>query len=110
MQVLKYYVRRLMIVAGASIDKDGCIRWVGETYLEAMAPSSAASLGRSEYLNAWKDHLPESWTGDVALSKLPVCGHCDASRYGQLTLRRKAHTSTLTRRRFASSTRSTGRS
>ncbi|GES60237.1 sister chromatid cohesion protein Dcc1 [Aspergillus terreus] len=55
----------------ASIDKDGCVRWVGETYLEAMAPSSAAALGRSEYLNAWKDHLPESWTGDVALSKLP---------------------------------------
>jgi sister chromatid cohesion protein DCC1 len=59
--------------AGASIDKARCTRWVGETYLEAMAPAQGAAIGRSEFLNAWKDHLPDSWRGEVALSKLTVC-------------------------------------
>lgn len=31
------------------------------------------AIGRSEFLAAWKDHLPESWRDEVALSKLPVC-------------------------------------
>jgi sister chromatid cohesion protein DCC1 len=57
----------------ASIDKARCTRWVGETYLEAMAPAQGAAIGRSEFLNAWKDHLPDSWRGEVALSKLTVC-------------------------------------
>ncbi|KAI9930355.1 hypothetical protein ASPWEDRAFT_170981 [Aspergillus wentii DTO 134E9] len=55
----------------ASIDKTSCTRWVGETYLEAMAPTTKSAIGRSEFLNAWKDHLPESWRDEVALSKLP---------------------------------------
>jgi sister chromatid cohesion protein DCC1 len=35
-----------------------------------MAPAQGAAIGRSEFLNAWKDHLPDSWRGEVALSKL----------------------------------------
>ncbi|RAH49803.1 putative sister chromatid cohesion protein Dcc1 [Aspergillus brunneoviolaceus CBS 621.78] len=54
----------------ASLDKDACVRWVGETYLEAMAPMASAAVGRSEFLNAWKDHLPEAWREEVALAKL----------------------------------------
>ncbi|GFF70367.1 hypothetical protein IFM61392_09627 [Aspergillus lentulus] len=54
----------------ASIDKARCTRWVGETYLEAMAPAQGSAIGRSEFLNAWKDHLPDSWRNEVALSKL----------------------------------------
>ncbi|KAF7134119.1 hypothetical protein CNMCM5793_005748 [Aspergillus hiratsukae] len=54
----------------ASIDKARCTRWVGETYLEAMAPVLGSAIGRSEFLNAWKDHLPDSWRDEVALSKL----------------------------------------
>ncbi|PKX99419.1 putative sister chromatid cohesion protein Dcc1 [Aspergillus novofumigatus IBT 16806] len=54
----------------ASIDKARCTRWVGETYLEAMAPAQGSAIGRSEFLNAWKDHLPDSWRDEVALSKL----------------------------------------
>ena len=57
---------------GASIDRACCTQWVGETYLEAMAPTTASSIGRSEFLNAWKDLLPESWRDDVAFSKLTV--------------------------------------
>ncbi|OJJ97096.1 hypothetical protein ASPACDRAFT_33124 [Aspergillus aculeatus ATCC 16872] len=54
----------------ASLDKDACVRWVGETYLEAMAPMASAAVGRSEFLSAWKDHLPEAWREEVALAKL----------------------------------------
>lgn len=57
---------------GTNIDKPRCIQWVGETYLQAMAPTSGSAIGRSEFLNAWKDHLPESWRNEVAFSKLPV--------------------------------------
>ncbi|KNG88628.1 sister chromatid cohesion protein Dcc1 [Aspergillus nomiae NRRL 13137] len=53
-----------------SIDKARCTQWVGETYLEAMAPTTASGIGRSEFLNAWKDLLPESWRNDVTFSKL----------------------------------------
>lgn len=59
-------------MAGASIDKTKCLQWVGETYLEAVAPSTKTAVGRAEFLAAWKNHLPESWRGDVALSKLTV--------------------------------------
>lgn len=57
---------------GANIEKPRCIQWIGETYLEAKAPTAMSALGRSEFLNAWKDHLPESWRSEVAFSKLPV--------------------------------------
>ncbi|KAH8429585.1 putative sister chromatid cohesion protein Dcc1 [Aspergillus melleus] len=54
----------------ASIDKTTCARWVGETCLEAMAPTSAAAIGRDDFLKAWRNHLPESWQDEVKLSKL----------------------------------------
>lgn len=30
------------------------------------------AIGRSEFLNAWKDYLPESWRDEASLSKLTV--------------------------------------
>ncbi|KAE8348658.1 hypothetical protein BDV28DRAFT_164191 [Aspergillus coremiiformis] len=54
----------------ASIDQASCTQWVGEIYLEAVAPTATSGVGRSEFLNAWKDLLPEPWRGDVAFSKL----------------------------------------
>ncbi|GMF67927.1 unnamed protein product [Aspergillus oryzae] len=65
-------VRRVCEVGDGRIDRACCTQWVGETYLEAMAPTTASSIGRSEFLNAWKDLLPESWRDDVAFSKLTV--------------------------------------
>lgn len=72
---------------GASLDKDACVRWVGETYLEAMAPMASAAVGRSEFLNAWKDHLPEAWREEVALAKLTVSWFlfCACKRRSPLT-------------------------
>ncbi|PLB40641.1 putative sister chromatid cohesion protein Dcc1 [Aspergillus candidus] len=54
----------------ASIDKKKCLQWVGETYLEAVAPSTKTAVGRVEFLATWKNHLPESWRDDVSLSQL----------------------------------------
>ncbi|KAL4867156.1 hypothetical protein BDV12DRAFT_123867 [Aspergillus spectabilis] len=55
----------------ASIDKDICVRWVGEVYLETMAPGPTSAVGESEFLNAWKDQLPETWREHVSISILP---------------------------------------
>ncbi|KAJ5656623.1 hypothetical protein N7507_008573 [Penicillium longicatenatum] len=54
----------------ASFEKTECTQWVGDTYLAAMAPTASSAIGRSEFLRAWKDCLPESWRGDATLSKL----------------------------------------
>lgn len=99
---------------GASIDRARCTQWVGETYLETLAPTTASGIGRSEFLNAWKDLLPESWRNDVAFSKLTVSGapaslvtRCiDHLFFLDVTvsdiIRRKTHTSTQIPRRSAS--------
>lgn len=55
---------------GASLDKLECIKWVGETYLAATAPTPSSAIGRSQFLRAWKDCLPESWRDKAALSEL----------------------------------------
>ncbi|KAJ5629352.1 hypothetical protein N7528_003009 [Penicillium herquei] len=54
----------------ASLEKVECSSWVGETYLAAMAPTASSAIGRSEFLQAWRDCLPESWRGEASLSKL----------------------------------------
>lgn len=61
----------LTVTAGASFDKAEVTRWVGETYLAATAPTASSAIGRSEFLRAWKDCLPESWRDQAALPKLP---------------------------------------
>ncbi|CAI7672985.1 unnamed protein product [Penicillium crustosum] len=79
--LLEAVVRRICIsderpplsddIKWASFDKVECTQWVGETYLAATAPTTSSAIGRSELLRAWKDCLPETWRGEVALSKLP---------------------------------------
>lgn len=64
----------LFFSLGASFDKVECAQWVGETYLAATALVASSAIGRSEFLRAWKDCLPESWRGEAVLSKLTV-GH-----------------------------------
>ncbi|KAL4787891.1 hypothetical protein BJX76DRAFT_353689 [Aspergillus varians] len=55
----------------ANIDKEACVRWVGEIYLETKAIGPASAIGECEFMNAWKDQLPESWREDVSKSNLP---------------------------------------
>ncbi|KAJ5740322.1 hypothetical protein N7493_000194 [Penicillium malachiteum] len=54
----------------ASLERVECSSWVGETYLAVTAPTASSAIGRSEFLQAWKDCLPESWRGEASLSKL----------------------------------------
>ncbi|KAJ5782600.1 hypothetical protein N7457_004374 [Penicillium paradoxum] len=78
--LLEAVVRRICIaderppladdIKWASFDKIECTQWVGETYLAATAPTTSSAIGRSEFLRAWKDCLPESWRGEALLSKL----------------------------------------
>ncbi|KAJ5497222.1 Sister chromatid cohesion protein Dcc1 [Penicillium fimorum] len=79
--LLEAVVRRICIaderppltddIKWASFDKLECTKWVGETYLAANAPTTSSAIGRSDFLHAWKDCLPETWRGEAALSKLP---------------------------------------
>lgn len=62
--------RNLTVKPGASFDQLECIKWVGETYLAATAPTPSSAIGRGEFLRAWKDCLPESWRGKAALAEL----------------------------------------
>lgn len=75
MSLLPYLTGFGLTMAGANLDKASCTRWVGETYLEAMAPTPGSAIGRSEFLNAWKDYLPEPWRNEAVLSKLTVSGY-----------------------------------
>ncbi|KAL4768275.1 hypothetical protein BDW60DRAFT_219883 [Aspergillus nidulans var. acristatus] len=62
----------LLEMKWTSIKKEACVRWVGETYLEATATSNAYAIAENEFLNAWKDQLPDSWREDVSIAILPV--------------------------------------
>ncbi|CRG83749.1 hypothetical protein PISL3812_01105 [Talaromyces islandicus] len=55
----------------SNLDKNASVKWIGETYLEAFAPIERSSIGRSEFLHAWKDLLPEAWRGEASLDVLP---------------------------------------
>lgn len=57
---------------GLNLDKSMCVRWIGETYLEVAAPTERLAVGRSEFLNVWKDLLPETWRNEAYLANLPV--------------------------------------
>lgn len=57
---------------GSNLDKGVCIKWIGETYLEATAPTEKRAIGRSEFLTSWKDLLPETWRKEASLSSLTV--------------------------------------
>ncbi|KLJ06347.1 hypothetical protein EMPG_10245 [Blastomyces silverae] len=54
----------------ASLDKDTTVNWVGEVYLEANAPDPAMAIGRAEFLESWKDLLPESWRSEATWDNL----------------------------------------
>lgn len=63
---------RIWVNLGANIDKTICTRWVGETYLEAAAPTADSAIERTAFINTWKDYLPESWRNEASVSKLTV--------------------------------------
>ncbi|OAT01842.1 sister chromatid cohesion protein Dcc1 [Blastomyces dermatitidis ER-3] len=59
----------------ASLDKDTTVSWVGEVYLEANAPDPTMAIGRAEFLESWKDLLPESWRSEATWDNLKSDSH-----------------------------------
>lgn len=57
--------------------------WIGEVYLEANAPDPTMAIGRAEFLESWKDLLPESWRREAMWDNLKVCNSvsCASSQY-----------------------------
>lgn len=58
---------------GANFDKDTTVRWAAETYLEATAPTPETAMSRTEFLNKWKDNLPEIWRDQPSWANFKVC-------------------------------------
>ncbi|OAX80612.1 hypothetical protein ACJ72_05052 [Emergomyces africanus] len=54
----------------ASFDKGTTVSWVGEAYLEANAPDPTMAIGRAEFLQSWKDLLPEPWRCEATWDNL----------------------------------------
>lgn len=51
------------------VDAERCVRWVGATMLEAMGKQSTQI---SDFLEAWKNELPEQWRTAATLEALKV--------------------------------------
>ncbi|KKA25664.1 hypothetical protein T310_0304 [Rasamsonia emersonii CBS 393.64] len=90
----------------SNLDKVVSIRWVGETYLEVSAPTAASAIGRTEFINGWKDLLPESWRDQATLDALTVRDIPFPSRFVfslvDCLMSRRALTSIRTRLQYAS--------
>ncbi|MCJ1414024.1 hypothetical protein MMC32_000349 [Xylographa parallela] len=50
------------------IDRFKCVQWVGRVYLEVLCHGSQRAP--SNFLQLWKDHLPERWREDAKLDIL----------------------------------------
>lgn len=62
-----------LIPLGASFDRDTTVSWVGESYLEANAPDPTMAMDRAQFMESWKDLLPESWRCRATWDNLKVC-------------------------------------
>lgn len=62
-----------LILLGASFDRDTTVSWVGESYLEANAPDPTMAMDRAQFMESWKDLLPESWRCRATWDNLKVC-------------------------------------
>lgn len=60
-----------MATGWASIDASKCVAWVGATMLEAQAELGTELL-TAQFLNGWRDSLPEAWRGGAELSAIQV--------------------------------------
>lgn len=56
---------------GAVLNRDKCVSWVGEILLEELSIPDQA-VAESDFLNNWKNQLPEEWRKHAALSALKV--------------------------------------
>lgn len=60
--------------SGAVIDRNKCIPWVGRNLLAAMNSHYKAPRPTAEFLDLWRDALPETWREDAVLEHIQVHG------------------------------------
>ncbi|KAI1918930.1 hypothetical protein LOZ39_001075 [Ophidiomyces ophidiicola] len=51
----------------ASLEKETTIAWVGSVYLEAFAPSPQYAISHTEFVEIWKDLVPERWRNEITI-------------------------------------------
>ncbi|PGH02348.1 hypothetical protein AJ80_08870 [Polytolypa hystricis UAMH7299] len=56
----------------ASLDKNTTAKWIGEIYLETTAPDTGRAISHAQFLEAWRDLLPESWRAEASLDNMEV--------------------------------------
>lgn len=66
-----------VLSAGASIDRDRCVSWVGAILLESETQRTEGTT-KSAFVQTWRDQLPEVWRDQAQLGLLEVC--CDVHK------------------------------
>lgn len=59
---------------GAAVDRAKCVPWVGRSLLAALDSHYRTARPTAEFLDLWRDALPESWRADAVLDAIQV-GH-----------------------------------
>ncbi|KAI1932045.1 hypothetical protein LOZ65_000859 [Ophidiomyces ophidiicola] len=54
----------------ASLEKETTIAWVGSVYLEAFAPSTQFAISHTEFVEIWKDLVPERWRNEISIDSI----------------------------------------
>lgn len=64
-----------------ALHQETTIKWVGHIMLEArhQNPVEQSKMDKAQFVNAWKDALPEAWRNHATLDVLKVCSHLHAT-------------------------------
>ncbi|EER24512.1 hypothetical protein CPC735_058820 [Coccidioides posadasii C735 delta SOWgp] len=65
----------------SNLNREITINWVGDVYLEAMAPNPRLAVPEREFLETWRDLIPEKWRIEVTAEKFKdiSCQHITSS-------------------------------
>lgn len=63
---------KISFPAGARIDRDKCVPWVGSILLESETQRTEG-IPKAAFIQTWKDQLPEAWRDQAQLELLEVC-------------------------------------
>ena len=64
-------ILQLIFLVDTFLDKDKTVSWVGAAFLESKQ-ASGNSIHLIEFLQGWRDLLPESWRPSVNLHAIKV--------------------------------------
>lgn len=61
-----------MCFLGAAVDRAKCVPWVGRNLLAALDSHHRTARPTAEFLDLWRDALPEAWRDDAQLAAIQV--------------------------------------